>query len=141
MDNKKTILIVDDDPSNIIALTQILSPEYTVYAVKSGEEAIEAAEKFLPDLILLDIIMPEMDGYETLFALNCEEKAKDIPVIFVTGLDGVGDEKRGLLLGAADYITKPFAPELLLKRVKTHLVLKNQERELKKLQNYGLEEN
>ena len=116
-ERKFSILVVDDEKSNILALVDILKPEYTVYAARNGQHAIEMAEKHLPDIILLDIIIPEMDGYDVMAALKSSETTKDIPVIFVTGLSGTGDEEKGFALGAADYIIKPFSPALVKLRV------------------------
>ena len=120
---KNKILIVDDEKSNIIALTNILNTEYKVYAVRDSREAIETAEEDMPDVILLDIIMPEMDGYEVLTALKNSEKARDIPVIFVTGLDSTESEEKGLALGAADYISKPFHSSIVKLRVQNQIKL------------------
>jgi signal transduction histidine kinase len=114
---KKSVLIIDDENSNIIALSHILSPEYVVYAAKNGKDAIKATEKYLPHVILLDILMPEMDGYAVIAALKSSEATQDIPVIFITGLSAPGDEEKGLALGAADYITKPFSPAIVKLRV------------------------
>nr|AGS52972.1 sensory box histidine kinase/response regulator [uncultured bacterium contig00030] len=115
--DKNSVLIVDDENSNIIALTNILKHDYTVYAATNGQEAIEAAKEFLPDVILLDIIMEDMDGYEVFSLLKAEEKTSGIPVIFITGLVSIEDEEKGLDLGAADYITKPFHPAIVRLRV------------------------
>ena len=120
---KNSILVIDDENSNILILTQILSPEYTVYAAKNGQDAIAAAKKYMPDIILLDIIMPDMDGYEVISALKNLEKIKDIPVIFVSGLNSAGDEEKGLDFGVADYITKPFSPAIVKLRVKNQIKL------------------
>ena len=119
--NKSTVLIVDDERMDIITLTQILSPDYTIYAVKDGKEAIGRAEEFMPDVILLDIIMPEMDGFEVIAALKESEKTRDIPVIFITGLGATGDEERGLSQGAADYIVKPFKTDIVKLRVQNQI--------------------
>ncbi|MCL2028800.1 MAG: response regulator [Deltaproteobacteria bacterium] len=118
------VLVVDDESSNIIALSKTLSPEYTVRAAINGRDAIKTAEKYLPDLILLDVVMPEMDGYAVIAELKNSDKTKDIPVIFLTAMTSPENEAKGMKLGAADYIYKPFSPELLLKRVETHLSLK-----------------
>ena len=114
---KGSVLIVDDSNGNIIALTDILKSEYTIYAAKNGQKAVELAEEFLPNVILLDIVMPEMDGYETIAMLKSSEKAKDIPVVFITSLNNFEDEEKGLELGAADYISKPFSPAIVKLRV------------------------
>ncbi|MCL2004156.1 MAG: response regulator [Oscillospiraceae bacterium] len=120
---KHRILVVDDENSNIMALSHILSPEYTVYAAKSGAGALSAAEKYQPDLILLDIIMPDLDGFEVLAALKSSDKTKDIPVVFLTSMIDPQDATKGLSLGAVDYIIKPFSRGRLLKRVEMHLHL------------------
>jgi signal transduction histidine kinase/HPt (histidine-containing phosphotransfer) domain-containing protein len=131
---KNRVLIVDDEKSNIEILGSILSPDYTVYMTKSGSSAIELANKHSPDLILLDIIMPDIDGFEVLNALKASEKTRDIPVIFITGLDSVKDEEKGLALGAADFIHKPFSNSIVQSRVRNQMQLVNQIRELVKLQ-------
>ena len=124
--NKNSVLVVDDENSNILALTHILSPDYTVYAAKNGESAIKAAQTHLPDIILLDIIMPDMDGYEVIAALKGSEKTQDITVIFITGLNSPVDEEKGFALGAADYITKPFSSALVKLRVQNQIKLLKQ---------------
>jgi diguanylate cyclase (GGDEF)-like protein len=123
---KNSVLIVDDENANIMALTHILSPVYTVYAAKNGQKAIEAAERYLPDVILLDIIMPEMDGYAVIAALKNSEKMREIPVVFITGLNNADNEEKGLALGAADYISKPFSPAIVKLRVKNQIKMLNQ---------------
>ena len=120
---KNSILIVDDESSNIIALTKTLSPEYTVRAAINGRDAINTAKKHLPDIILLDIVMPEMDGYAVIAELKNSDNLKDIPVIFLTAMTNSENEAKGLKLGAVDYIYKPFSQELLLERVEMHLRL------------------
>ena len=123
-----TVLIVDNDVTNIKMLTFILKDKYIVYAVKSGQEAIEMAAKLLPDVILLDILMPKMDGYEVLLKLKESEKTKNIPVIFVSGLSEADDEEKGLLMGASDYITKPFSSAIVKLRVAQQINFANQEK-------------
>ncbi|MDR2571025.1 MAG: response regulator [Oscillospiraceae bacterium] len=125
---KNSILILDDDNLVITMLTQILSPEYNVFAMKFGRRALETAEKSMPDVILLDIVMPEMDGYEVLAELKRSEKTRNIPVIFITGLSEVEDETKGLTLGAADYITKPFSAEIVRLRVHNQIKIIRQMR-------------
>jgi diguanylate cyclase (GGDEF)-like protein len=115
--NKKSVLIVDDEKANIMTLTHILSTDYTVYAANNGKFAIELAKKHIPDIILLDIVMPEMDGYEVLTTLKSTYEKKNIPVIFVTGLGNDEDEEKGLSMGAEDYISKPFSPAIVKLRV------------------------
>ncbi len=119
-----TILVVDDSPENIDMLVGILGGAYKVKAAKNGEKALKIARSQTPpDLILLDIIMPEMDGYDVCRQLKSDPSTMNIPVMFVTGKDRAEDETRGLQLGAVDYITKPFTPPIVLARVKTHLAL------------------
>ena len=116
---KKSVLIVDDVKSNLVVLHNILKSDYTLLMARNGVEAIERANKFMPDLILLDILMPDMDGYDVLAALKNSAKTRYIPVIFVTGLTELGDEEKGLSLGAVDYINKPFVPAVVRKRVQS----------------------
>ena len=121
-----TILIVDDEPTILASLSKLLSPSYTVRAANSGERALEiAVTEPYPDLILLDVIMPKMNGYDVLLRLKENPATQDIPVIFVTAMEEEDDEEKGLSLGAVDYITKPVSPAILLARVKTHLTLKH----------------
>ncbi len=120
-----TILVVDDTPENILLLSELLLPHYLVRAANSGLRALRvAASEPRPDLILLDVMMPEMDGYEVIRQLQADARTADIPVIFVTALESSIDEERGLELGAVDYITKPIKPAIVLARIKTHLELK-----------------
>jgi putative two-component system response regulator len=125
MENKNSILIVDDETANLLYLNHLLSPEYTVYTARSALEAIERAGDSIPDLILLDIVMPEMDGYEAIAMLKSSEKTKDIPVIFITGLSNSEDEEKGLDLGAEDYIAKPFSDSIVKLRVRNQIKIKN----------------
>ena len=124
MDGRFTILIVDDEPNNLTLLQLTLGETYDLKFSRDGAGALVAAEKHKPDLILLDIMMPEMDGYEVCRQLKANQTTKDIPVIFVTAMDRVEDESRGLGFGAVDYITKPVKPALVQARVATHLELK-----------------
>lgn len=120
--NKPTILIVDDEPINLMVLDELLNSDYSVRACKSGEDALLAVGKEpYPDLILLDIIMPGIGGYEVLKILKENPEYSDIPVIFITGLDSSLDEEKG---GAVDYIKKPFVPAIVLKRIQVQLELK-----------------
>jgi putative two-component system response regulator len=122
---RHTILIVDDTPENLTILGEPLLHDYNVRIANSGEKALRIAHKSpTPDLILLDVMMPEMDGYEVLTRLRSEEATKEIPVIFVTALDSTDDETKGLQLGAADYITKPIQPAIVLARVRSQIELK-----------------
>ena len=120
-----TILIVDDEPTNLHLLTGLLRPEFMVRAANSGENALRVANSQpRPDLILLDVMMPAMDGYVVLARLRESPATADIPVIFLTALAESADEERGLQLGAADYITKPIKPAVVLARVRTQLEAK-----------------
>ncbi len=122
---QKTLLIVDDTPENIMVLGEILMPYYRVRVANSGARALVAATtEPRPDLILLDVMMPEMDGYEVITRLHSNPHTTDIPVIFITALDAPKDETRGLELGAADYITKPVHPAIVLTRVRGQIELK-----------------
>ncbi len=125
MTDKKTILIVDDTPDNISLLSGLLKEHYKTKVATNGSKALSvAASTSPPDLILLDIMMPDMDGYEVCRRLKADEATQDIPIIFLTAMSQAEDEQKGLELGAVDYITKPVNPSLLLVRVQTHLRLK-----------------
>jgi len=125
MTDKNTILIVDDTPDNITLLSSLLKDDYKTKIATNGERALKIAfSESPPDIILLDIMMPEMDGYEVCERLKADVQTKDIPVIFLTAKAQVEDEQKGLELGAVDYITKPISPPILLARVHTHLQLK-----------------
>ncbi|KAF0102561.1 MAG: putative two-component system response regulator [bacterium] len=120
-----TVLIVDDQPENLIVLSTLLQPHYRVRAARSGEQALRAAASApTPDLILLDVMMPEMDGYTVLARLRDTPETKTIPVIFITALAAEEDEQRGFELGGVDYITKPIKPATVLARVRAHIDLK-----------------
>jgi signal transduction histidine kinase len=123
MKDKNTILIVDDDTSNLMELTHILRDEYKIYAVKNGKAAITKARESLPDLILLDVIMPDMDGFNVFYELKNIPETTSIPVIFITGLDEY--ESRGLGVGAVDYIKKPFDPGVVKLRVNNQIKIIN----------------
>ncbi|WP_394244159.1 HD-GYP domain-containing protein [Vibrio astriarenae] len=131
MVDRLTVLVVDDTPENIEVLAGALGDEYRIKAANSGQVAIKIAQRQpAPDLILLDIMMPEMDGYQVCEILKSQPNTAHIPVIFVTAKISAEDEIRGLQLGAVDYITKPITPLVARQRVKTHLALANQKREL-----------
>ena len=124
---KPTILVVDDTPDNLALMMELLKDEYTVKLANNGERALKlAAMTPHPDLILLDIMMPGLDGYEVCQKLKATPLTRDIPVVFLTAKSSVDDEKRGLEIGAVDYITKPISPPIVLARVKIHLALKAQ---------------
>lgn len=129
-DQKKqnSVLIVDDETLNLMALTQILGSEYMLFAANDGNSAIETAKLRRPDLILLDVVLPGIDGFEVITALKRAPETSDIPVIFITGLNNSASEEKGLTLGAADYINKPFAPAIVKLRVKNQLQIVNQMR-------------
>ena len=137
MDNgkKNSVLIVDDEASNLKILYEYLSPEYTIYMAKNGPAAIELARRDMPDLILLDIIMPEMSGFDVIDILKKDPKTTGIPVIFVTGLDSVKDEERGMASGAADFIHKPLSKVNVKLRVQNQIQIVNQIREIKQYAN------
>jgi PleD family two-component response regulator len=128
-----TILAVDDTEANLDILVELLSDDYEVAVAIDGERALLAAEEECPDLILLDIMMPGMDGYEVCRVLKSNERTSNIPIIFLTALTKDEDEERGLLLGAVDYITKPFNPALVMARVKNHLDLRRYQENLEEL--------
>ena len=120
-----TLLIIDDGPENLQVLGELLRPQYRVLAAISGEDGLRVAGgQPKPDLILLDVMMPGMDGYAVLARLRDNPATSDIPVMFVTALDSPTDEERGLQLGAADYIPKPIQPAVVMARVRTQLQAK-----------------
>lgn len=129
--DKQTILVVDDTSENIDVLNGVLRSEYKVKAALNGERALKVANgDSKPDMMLLDIMMPEMDGYEVCRQLKANPATAKIPIIFVTAKNREDDEKKGLELGAVDYITKPISPSIVLARVRTHLALYDQNRAL-----------
>ncbi len=132
-EQKRSLLIVDDRASNILALANILKPDYNVYVSKTGPDAIRVAAEKRPDVILLDVLMPVMDGYEVLAALKRTEKTRRIPVIFITSLNNAVDEEKGLELGAADYIGKPFSPAIVKLRVRNQILIVSQMRKIEEL--------
>jgi diguanylate cyclase (GGDEF)-like protein len=122
--NRATILVVDDTPANIEVMHAMLCADYEVLFATSGQEALELAVKTRPDLILLDIIMPEMNGHEVCRHLKADLVTRDIPIVFVTAMAAADSEEKGLKLGAIDYITKPFSPAVMKARIANHLELK-----------------
>ena len=130
MGKQQKILVVDDEPINIDVLGGLLKQDYRLIVAKNGERALKAAHSGNPDLILLDIMMPGMDGYEVCRRLKADESTREIPVIFITAMNQAGDETLGFELGAADYITKPVSPPILRARVKTQLALTQSRKEL-----------
>lgn len=130
MSDRLSVLIVDDEVSNIEILSSALEDEYDIYFATSGDEALEVARVNLPDLILLDVLMPGIDGYEVCAAIKADPLISDVPVIFTTALGDQEAEVRGLQLGAIDYITKPINPIVVRARVHNHLEMKRMRDEL-----------
>ena len=124
MDNRKKILLVDDDQVSLTLLENILSDEFETVSCRSGEEALEVIADEKPDIVILDITMPGMDGYEVCRVLKSDDLTKSIPVIFVTVSGNESDETKGFEVGAADFISKPYSRSVLRSRVKTHLEIK-----------------
>ncbi len=125
MIKKATILAVDDTPDNLLLISGLLKDDYHLRVANGGERAIKIAQSDNPpDLILLDIMMPDIDGYEVCRVLKADKKTSAIPIIFLTAKSEIDDETMGLEMGAVDYITKPISPPIVLARVKTHLALK-----------------
>lgn len=138
---KPTILVVDDTPDNLDLMGDLLMNDYKVKIANSGKKALEIVQMgHPPDLILLDIMMPEMDGYEVCSVLKSDEKTKNIPVIFLTAKTNSIDEQKGFEIGAVDYITKPISPVIVMARVKTHLDLHNKNVYLEQLVNQRTQE-
>jgi len=128
--DRPVILIVDDTPTSIWVLAETLGPQYRTLFATSGPDCLRLAESVRPDLILLDVMMPDMDGYEVCSRLKSNAGTRDIPVVFVTALGQEQDETKGLELGALDYITKPIKPAVVLARVRTLLLLRRQQTQL-----------
>lgn len=124
MTEKHSILVVDDEKQNRALLSELLKDDHQVLLAKNGIQALERAREHLPDLIMLDVLMPEMDGYQVIRDLKADISTRDIPVIFISALDSAGDEEKGLALGAVDYISKPFHPSIVRARVRNHLSLR-----------------
>ena len=133
-ETRPRILIVDDMPANLRILGEALRREYAVSIATDGRQALDALQGgVLPDLVLLDVMMPGMDGFEVCRRLKDDPATRDVPVIFVTSLDEPVDEERGLSLGAVDYIAKPFSVPVVLVRVRNHLELSRKSRMLERL--------
>lgn len=130
---RATVLLVDDVPANLSLLSSILCEDYRIQLATNGAKALELVATSAPDLILLDVMMPEMDGHEVCRRLKSNPDTRDIPVIFVTAQNQVEDEELGLTLGAMDYIHKPISPPIIKARVRNHIVLKLQTDALKRL--------
>ncbi|MEO5333941.1 MAG: response regulator [Magnetococcus sp. YQC-5] len=118
---KESILAVDDSPENLDIIKNILVPDYNLKGAIHGQMALKIAAAFPPDLILLDIMMPDMDGYEVCRRLKADPLTADIPIIFLTAQDTILEEAKGLMLGAVDFLIKPIEPKLLVTRIRVHL--------------------
>ena len=127
---RKRIIIVDDSVSYLSMVRNLLKSFYEVYPAPSAEKLFQIMENFIPDLILLDVDMPVMNGFEAIKVMKESPRYKDIPVIFLTGKDDENSASKGLDLGAADYITKPFFGSLLLRRIMNILLIEQQKRDL-----------
>src|ERR671933_2867273 len=137
---KGVILIVDDTPANLEVLLDFLEDSgFKVWVAEDGESAIEGAEYAPPELILLDVLMPGIDGFETCRRLKANPSTKDIPVIFMTALTDTVDKVRGFQVGAVDYVTKPIQPEEVLARITNHLTIQNLQNQLQQ-QNLRLQQ-
>ena len=123
MADKQTLLLVDDEPTNLRVLRTVLQDDYRLLFAKSGEEALQLVQQQQPDLMLLDVMMPGMTGYDVCARLKANPTTQRLPVIFVTALKDEEDETKGFAVGAVDYITKPISPAVVRARVKTHLSL------------------
>ena len=123
-EERATVVIIDDVPLNIQLMESFLSDDYIVRFATNGPAGIRLVRGKLPDIVLLDVMMPGMDGYEVCAALKEDPETKDIPIILVTAMDEAGEEARGLSIGVVDYITKPFAREIIRARIKVHIELK-----------------
>jgi len=121
MSELQTVLVVDDEKQNRTLLAELLQNDCRVILARNGTQALERTHELKPDLILLDVMMPEMSGHQVIQALKNDDTTRQIPVIFISALDSPADEERGLDLGAVDYITKPFHPSIVRKRVRNHL--------------------
>jgi diguanylate cyclase (GGDEF)-like protein len=121
MNQQQTVLVVDDEKQNRTLLAELLIDDCRIALAKNGAQALERAHELQPDLILLDVMMPDINGYDVIQALKSDDATRHIPVIFISALDSTADEERGLDLGAVDYITKPFHPSIVRKRVRNHL--------------------
>jgi len=129
-EDRKKVILVDDNPINLKLARNTLMSKYDVFTVPSAEKLFSLLEKTLPDIILLDVMMPEMSGYDAIKVLKGDERTADIPVIFLTSKSDTNSELEGFVQGAVDYVSKPFSPQLLLKRVDVHVLVESQKKEL-----------
>ena len=132
-EHRDKIMIVDDENVNIAILSQILSPEYDLITAMNGNDVLKLAETELPDLILLDIAMSGMNGFDVIRKLKSFDATKDIPVIIITARNNLDDEEKAFLLGAVDYMTKPFNNTIVITRIETHLRIVRQRKEIEQL--------
>ena len=130
-EDRKKVILVDDNPINLKLARNTLMGKYDVFTVPSAEKLFQLLEKTMPDIILLDVLMPEMNGYEAIQVLKSDPRTADIPVIFLTSKSDTNSELEGFIQGAVDYVSKPFSPQLLLKRVDVHVLVESQKNELK----------
>lgn len=121
MEENKTVMVVDDTETNIDILVELLGDDYEIMVAMDGKECLEAVQVQTPDIFLLDVMMPGMDGYELCRKLKSFKRTKDIPVVFVTAKDAIDDKLDGYDAGGVDYITKPIDPEFTLETIKKHL--------------------
>jgi len=133
--DRKTVFIVDDNITNLTVGADTLSDAYNVFTFNSGALLLKRLEKHIPDMILLDVEMPEMNGYDVIKIIKGKKETESIPVIFLTAKNDFESELKGLSLGAIDYIIKPFSPPLLLKRIEVHLLVESQKAELQDFNN------
>lgn len=128
---KDAILVVDDQPTNLKVLLSFLQTHnFQIYIADSGERALSILSKVCPDIVLLDVMMPDMDGFETCRRIKADTRVSNIPVVFMTALDSVEDKVAGFAAGGVDYITKPFQQIEVLARIRTHIMLRKRERQL-----------
>ncbi|MGE0085198.1 MAG: response regulator [Desulfococcaceae bacterium] len=131
MDSKYRILVVDDEPWNLQIMRQILRDRYDAFFATDGQKALELTEKMLPDIILLDIMMPGMDGYRVCELLKSNEVSREIPVLFISSLSDTGDKVKAFEAGGVDYVSKPFQKQEVLARISTHLNSRSLQKRLK----------
>jgi len=129
---KDLILIVDDQPNNLKIIASILNKKYILSAASNGYSALNILKKIKPDLILLDVVMPEMNGFETCKKIKANRKSKDIPIIFLTAKTDIEDVIKGFDLGAVDYFSKPFIPKEILSKIENHLNLSRAKKTISK---------
>jgi putative two-component system response regulator len=131
--DRKKVIVVDDNPLNLKLARNTLMGEYDVFTVSRAVKLFQLLDKMLPDIILLDVLLPEMNGYEAISILKKNHRTAEIPVIFITAKSDPASELKGFSLGAVDFISKPFSPPILCKRVEVHVLIESQKRELKRI--------